>query len=140
MNLAFNSLHLLLDGNTTTPNQQQSPLVMIVMLAAMVLVFWLFIIRPQKKQKKEEEKMRNELSIGDEIITIGGIYGRIISIKEDSFVMESIADKSKYKFAKWAIQQNLTVHDTQETKDKGLFKAAKEPKEKKAKKNKTEDK
>ena len=134
MNLAFNSLNLLLDGEAAAaPQQQSNPIFMLVMLGAMVLVFWLFIIRPQKKQKKEEEKMRNELSIGDEIVTIGGIYGRIVSIKEDSFVMESIADKSKYKFAKWAIQQNLTVHDAQEAKGKAA-------KEKKAKKSKTEDK
>lgn len=135
MNLAFNSLNLLLDGESaaTTTGQQSNPIFMLVMLGAMVLVFWLFIIRPQKKQKKEEEKMRNELSIGDEIVTIGGIYGRIVSIKEDSFVMESVADKSKYKFAKWAIQQNLTVHDAQEAKEKAA-------KEKKAKKSKTEDK
>ena len=134
MNLAFNSFHLLLDGESaTTTTGQSNPIFMLVMLGAMVLVFWLFIIRPQKKQKKEEEKMRNELSIGDEIVTIGGIYGRIVSIKEDSFVMESVADKSKYKFAKWAIQQNLTVHDAQEAKEKAA-------KEKKAKKSKTEDK
>ena len=134
MNLAFNSLNLLLDGTGTTQDQQGgSSLIMFIMLGAMVLVFWLFIIRPQKKQKKEEEKMRNELSIGDEVVTIGGIYGRIVSIKEDSFVMESVADKSKYKFAKWAIQQNLTVHDAQEAKEKAA-------KEKKAKKSKTEDK
>ena len=134
MNLAFNSLNLLLDGeSTTTTTGRSDPIIMFVMLGAMVLVFWLFIIRPQKKQKKEEEKMRNELSIGDEIVTIGGIYGRIVSIKEDSFVMESVADKSKYKFAKWAIQQNLTVHDAQEAKEKAA-------KEKKAKKSKTEDK
>ena len=134
MNLAFNSFHLLLDGNPTPLGSVYS----IVMIGVMVLVFWLFIIRPQKKQKKEEEKMRNELSIGDEIVTIGGIYGRIVSIKEDSFVMESMADKSKYKFAKWAIQQNLTLHDAQEAKAK----AAKEKavKEKKAKKKKAEDK
>ena len=134
MDLAFNSLNLLLDGEAAAaPQQQSNPIFMLVMLGAMVLVFWLFIIRPQKKQKKEEEKMRNELSIGDEIVTIGGIYGRIVSIKEDSFVMESVADKSKYKFAKWAIQQNLTVHDAQEAKEKAA-------KEKKAKKSKTEDK
>ena len=83
----------------------------IIMLVAMVAIFYFFIMRPQKKKQKEEEKMRNDLQIGDEIVTIGGIYGKIISIKDDSFVLESITDKSKQKFAKWAIQQNLTVHD-----------------------------
>lgn len=88
----------------------------IVMLVIMVVIFYFFILRPQKKKQKEEEKMRNDLRIGDEILTIGGIYGKVVSLKEDSFVMESLVDKSKLKFARWAIQQNLTVHDEEEKK------------------------
>jgi len=88
-----------------------SGIMSIVMLVAMVVIFYFFIMRPQKKKQKEEEKMRNNLQIGDEIVTIGGIYGKVVSLKEDSFVIESIVDKSKMKLARWAIQQNLTVHD-----------------------------
>ncbi len=108
-------LFLALEGeqqvsNATTANPLGG-IGMIIMLIVMVLIFWLFILRPQKKKQKEEEKMRNDLQIGDEIVTIGGIYGKIVSLKDDSFVLESITDKSKQKFARWAIQQNLTVHD-----------------------------
>ena len=60
---------------------------------------------------KEEKKMRENLQVGDEIITIGGIHGRIISLKEDTFVIESLSDHSKLTFSRWALQQNLTVHD-----------------------------
>ncbi len=88
----------------------------IIMLVVMIAVFYFFIMRPQKKKQQEEEKMRNNLQIGDEILTIGGIYGKIVSLKEDSFVIESLVDKSKLKFARWAIQQNLTVHDEEEKK------------------------
>ena len=110
----MNFLFLTLDAatNTTgTPNPMQSGITSIIMLVAMVAIFYFFIMRPQKKKQKEEEKMRNNLQIGDEIVTIGGIHGKIVSLKEDSFVLESIVDKSKMKFERWAIQQNLTVHD-----------------------------
>ncbi|MBR4073750.1 MAG: preprotein translocase subunit YajC, partial [Clostridia bacterium] len=72
------------------------------------------LIRPQRKKQKEEKKMRENLQVGDEVVTIGGIYGRVISLKEDTFVIESKSDHSKLTFARWALQQNLTVHDTDE--------------------------
>lgn len=83
----------------------------IFMFAIMFIAMYFFIIRPQKKKEKEEKLMRENLQIGDEIITIGGIYGRVISIKEDSIVIESKSDHSKLTIARWAMQQNLTVHD-----------------------------
>ena len=87
---------------------------MIVMLLPMILIFgvmWFVMIRPQRKKQKEEEKMRNNIQIGDEILTIGGCYGRVVSIKEDAIIFESASDHTKQKIARWAIQQNLTVHD-----------------------------
>ncbi len=80
---------------------------LILMIAAM----YFLIIRPQKKKEKAEKAMRDNLQIGDEIITIGGIYGRVISLKEDTIVIESKSDHSKMTIARWAMQQNLTVHD-----------------------------
>ncbi|MBO5726201.1 MAG: preprotein translocase subunit YajC [Clostridia bacterium] len=85
--------------------------VMIAIYAAIFAAFYFFFIRPQNKKKKEEEKMRNNLQIGDEIITIGGFHVRVVSVKEDSIVVESLLDHSKQKLARWAIQSNLTVHD-----------------------------
>lgn len=79
----------------------------ILMFAAM----YFFIIRPQKKKEKAEKAMRDNLQVGDEIVTIGGIYGRVISLKEDTIVIESKSDHSKLTIARWAMQQNLTVHD-----------------------------
>ena len=80
---------------------------LIIMVAAM----YFLIIRPQKKKEKAERAMRDNLQVGDEIITIGGIYGRVISLKDDTIVMESKSDHSKLTIARWAMQQNLTVHD-----------------------------
>lgn len=84
---------------------------MFIPLILMVVLFYFFLIRPQKKKEKAEKKMRENLQVGDEILTIGGIYGRVISLKEDSIVIESKSDHSKLTIARWAMQQNLTVHD-----------------------------
>ena len=62
----------------------------IIMMALIIVVFWFFIIRPQRKKDKETAKMRSELQVGDEIVTIGGIIGIIVSMKEDSLVIETV--------------------------------------------------
>lgn len=84
------------------------------LIAVYALIFgamYFIMIRPNRKKQKEEQKMRENLQVGDEIVTIGGIYGRVISLKEDTMVIESKADRSKMTIARWALQQNLTVHD-----------------------------
>ncbi|MBR4116904.1 MAG: preprotein translocase subunit YajC [Clostridia bacterium] len=88
-----------------------SLLPMILIYAVLFGALYFFMIRPQKKKQKEEKKMRENLQVGDEIVTIGGIYGRVISLKEDTIVIESLSDHSKITIARWALQSNLTVHD-----------------------------
>ena len=78
----------------------------IIMMALIILVFWFFIIRPQRKKDKETAKMRSELQIGDEIVTIGGI---IVSMKEDSLVIETGSDRSKIRVTRWAISGKNTT-------------------------------
>ena len=106
MNFEF----LTLADNAKNPGGA-SLLWMIPVYAIIIGAMYFIMIRPQKKKQKEEQKMRENLQIGDEIVTIGGIYGRVISLKEDSMVIESKADRSKMTIARWALQQNLTVHD-----------------------------
>lgn len=84
---------------------------MVLYLVVIFGAMYLLMIRPQRKKQKEEKKMRENLQVGDEIVTIGGLYGRVISLKEDTIVMESISDHSKITIARWALQSNLTVHD-----------------------------
>ncbi len=105
----FNLLPLA--DSTATPNQGSSLIVMILIYAVLFGALYFFMIRPQKKKQKEEKKMRENLQVGDEIVTIGGIYGRVISLKEDTIVIESLSDHSKITVARWALQSNLTVHD-----------------------------
>ena len=84
------------------------------MLLPMVLMFailYFFMIRPQKKKDKEIQDMRSGLQIGDEVITTGGIIGIVVSLKEDTLVIETGSDRSKVRIARWAVAQNNTVHD-----------------------------
>ena len=90
----------------------------IIYVVVLGALFYFMLIRPQKKKQKEEKKLRDSLQIGDEILTIGGFYGKIISIKDDTIVIESVLDHTKQKIARWAIQQNLTVHDDVENAKK----------------------
>ena len=88
-------------------------ILMVVYLVVIVAVFYFLMIRPQKKRQKKEEELRNNVQVGDEIITIAGVYGRVVAVKEDSVILESGPDRSKQRIARWAIQQNLTVHEDQ---------------------------
>ena len=81
----------------------------IIMMALIIVVFWFFIIRPQRKKDKETAKMRSELQVGDEIVTIGGFIGIIVSMKEDSLVIETGSDRSKVRLARWAISGKNTT-------------------------------
>lgn len=72
---------------------------MILMLA----LLYFLIYRPQKKQEKKDAEMRNSLEIGDEVTTIGGIVGRVVAIKDDTFVLETGSDRIKIRFKKTAI-------------------------------------
>ncbi len=76
----------------------------IIMISVLLLVMYFFMIRPQKKQEKEIQAMRNNLQVGDEITTIGGVIGKIISIKEETMLIETSGDKTKIRFLKSAVK------------------------------------
>ena len=105
------SLFLLENTTNTTTTGAAGSLGMLIPLVLMFGIMYFVLIRPQRKKQKAEEKMRNSIQIGDEILTIGGFYGRVFSIKEDSLVIESVGDHSKQKIARWAVQQNMTIHE-----------------------------
>ena len=83
----------------------------LIMIVLMIAIMYFLMIRPQQKKQKEEQKMRNNLRVGDEITTIGGIKGRVVSIKDDTITIETGADRSKIQFEKWALQTVHTKHD-----------------------------
>ena len=89
----------------------------IIMMALIILVFWFFIISPQRKKDKETAKMRSELQIGDEIVTIGGIMGTIVHVTEDDITIETSEDKVRIQFKKWAVSSNVRA-EAAEAKEK----------------------
>ena len=72
-------------------------------LALMLVMLYFMIYRPQKKHEKKDAAMRSSLEIGDQVTTIGGVIGRVVAIKDDTFVLETGADRVKIRFAKNAI-------------------------------------
>jgi len=75
-------------------------IIMILMLVGM----WWFTSRSQKKKDKEAQDMRDSLQVGDEVTTIGGIIGKVVSIKEETFVLETTKEKTHIRFLKGAIR------------------------------------
>lgn len=86
-------------------------LVSLVPLILIIVVFYFILIRPQRKKDKQDAIMRKNLQVGDEVVTAGGVVGIVFSIKDDTVVVETGGDRSKIRVKKWAIAQNLTVHD-----------------------------
>ena len=76
----------------------------ILLMVAVIAGLYFFMIRPQKKREKEEADMRNALAVGDEVTTIGGIIGKVVSIKGETFVLETTRDKTKIRFLKGAVR------------------------------------
>lgn len=120
----------------------------ILIYVALFGVLYFVLIRPNSKKKKQEQEMRNNITIGDDITTIGGIVGRVVAVKEDedAFIIETGSDRVKMKFKKWAIssvdtpKENTSAPKTREEKMAELQQAREARKaakaEKKAKKNK----
>ena len=63
--------------------------VQILPYVLLIVVFYFVLIRPQRKRDKETQRMRNNLQVGDEIVTVGGVVGLVVSIKEDTVVVET---------------------------------------------------
>lgn len=77
---------------------------MLLPIGLMVGVFYFLMYRPQKKQEKEIQAMRNNIAIGDEISTNGGLIGRVVKIKDDIITIETGSDKTRLKIFKWAVR------------------------------------
>ena len=101
--------HFLADAAIDASQTTGGLLSMLPMLLIMVGVFYFMLIRPENKRKKEAEQMRSNMKNGDEITTIGGITGTVVNVKENTFVIETGADRVRIEFAKWALSTNETA-------------------------------
>ena len=75
----------------------------VIMIALLIGMFW-WTSRSQKKKDREAQNMRDSLQVGDEVTTIGGIIGKVVSIKEETFVLETTKEKTHIRFLKGAIR------------------------------------
>lgn len=83
-------------------------------IAVMLVAMYFLMIKPQKKQEQEQNNMRNNLQVGDEITTIGGIIGKIVSIKEETLVLETSRDGTKIRILKTAVRNvDVKAEDAQ---------------------------
>ncbi len=96
----------------------QNAMLNFIPLILMFVVFYFFVIRPQNKKANEINEMRENLKVGDKIITIGGIIGKIILVKEDYLVIETSSDNTKIEVMKWGIngtyKKNADLKDAEE--------------------------
>ena len=108
----------------------------IVMMIGMLALMYFMLIRPENKRKKEADEMRASIRVNDEIVTAGGICGKVVDIKENKIVIETGADRVRIEFVKEAINSNETAAARAAEEAKKAAEAkAKEKAAKKAEKN-----
>lgn len=122
-------------------NAQGNTLSLFIPMIAFLAIFYFLAIRPQRKREKEINDMRNSLRVGDKIVTIGGIHGKIVKIKDEIITIEVGADRTKMDVAKWAIgtvtnrdvkadnKDNKSDKKKDKTKDEGAEEAEKPEKQ-----------
>lgn len=100
----LNFTTLLTEGSSGSSNGGTGIWGTIIMIVVLFVVLYFFMIRPQKKQERKDAEMRGALAVGDEVTTIGGIIGKVVSIKGETFVLETTKDKTKIRFLKAAVR------------------------------------
>ena len=94
----------LLTDTATTQDSTMALITSFVPLILIFVVFYFILIRPQRKKDKETQKMRSNVQVGDEIVTIGGVIGIVVSLKEDTVVIETAGERNKIRIKRWAKQ------------------------------------
>jgi preprotein translocase subunit YajC len=131
----MNSIALFASTSSSTSSTTGSSASMIIMLVVLFAVMYFMMIRPQKKRQKEEQEMRASLEIGDEIVTIGGIVGKVVTIRENDIIIETGSDRNKMRIERWAVNTNRTKMEQHQKEVEAARDAAKAKKaDKKSKK------
>ena len=92
-------------------------LIQLVPLLLLIVVMYFLMIRPQKKKDKQIQDMRKSLQVGDEIVTIGGICGKIVKTKDESFITQVGADKVKFEMMRWSVSSVTKASPRRESVD-----------------------
>lgn len=97
---------------TTASETTTSTFSALLLPLAMLAILYFLMIRPQQKKAKADSQMRSAIEVGDDIVTIGGIIGTVVSIKDETMVIETGSDRSKIRINRWAVQSNITPKET----------------------------
>lgn len=100
----MNLFAFLMAAAPTAEGQAQNPIIGLLPIVLIFVVFYFFMIRPEKKQNKKIAEMRDSLRVGDEVVTIGGIVGKITNVNGDQITLETGADRNKVKMMRWSIR------------------------------------
>ena len=111
MSLVADTATTTVAGNLEGATGVMALLTGVLPFALILVLMYFMMIRPQRKKQKEEQQMRNSIRVGDEITTIGGIVGRVVTVKDETLVIETGANCNKMVIKKWALQSCDTVHD-----------------------------
>ena len=103
----------------TTVNSAGSMITLVLPMLIVIVFFYLILYLPQKRQEKKDAEMRNSIDVGDEVTTIGGVVGRVASIKDDTFVLETTSGRVKIRFRRSAISsvEKLDINVKKDSKD-----------------------
>lgn len=90
----------------------------LIFLALMLIVMYFTVVLPQRKEEKAKAELRNSIEVGDGVVTIGGIIGRVVSVKDDTVLIETGSDRVKIRMSKNAIGEveKLNLNDTKDSK------------------------
>ena len=109
-------MNILLNATATSG----SPVSMLLMLVVMFAIFYFFFIRPENKKKKTMDDMRSQLSVGDEITTIGAMTGKVVQVTEDTVTFETGEDRVRIQIKKWGVSTTAKMEAAEaEAKSKG---------------------
>ena len=135
----MDSILLMLQSSGDAAASKGSSTSLIIMMVVLFGVMYFLMIRPQKKRQKEEQEMRASLEIGDEIVTIGGIVGKVVTIRENDLIIETGSDRNKMKIERWAVNTNKTKMEQHQKEVEAAREAAKAKKAKKKSKKEIVD-
>lgn len=124
----MNPILLMAQAGGTASGSAASPYSSILLMVALFGIMYFVMIRPQRKRQKEEREMRSSLEIGDEIITIGGIVGKVVTIREQDIMIVTGPDKTKMNVQRWAVNTNVTKTEQHKKEVEAARAAAKEKK------------
>ena len=104
------------DGSAAgTAGTMESMLITFIPLVLMLVVFYFLLIRPEKKRAAKMKEMLDNLQVADEVVTTGGIIGRVLSVKEDTVLIETGGDRTRLRVLRTSIAENRTVHENVES-------------------------